>query len=133
MHSREPGTKRPRYLEREYETGSNWEAWFWSVPVELGRLQCTDVGDADTNVEAYAETHRALPEEVLYEGTRFRLSDSGIAQRNDASVTYHTYQAAGKTGRSVTLEGEPPENLTAVVTESVQASDFDVETDEAPQ
>lgn len=132
LHSLEPGTKRPRYLEREYETDSNWEAWFWSVPVHLDRLECTDVGDVDTNVGAYAETHRALPEEVIYEGTRFRLSDSGIAQRNNTSLTYHTYEASGDAGRSVTLEGEPPEDLSAVVTESVRASEFEVETDDVP-
>lgn len=132
LHSTGPGANRPRYLEREYETGSSWEAWLWSVPVDLEALSCADARNADLDVRRYGETHRALPDEIRYEEEAFRLSDSGIARRPDGSVTYHTYQdAAGEgSGRSITIEGEPPEDLSAVVTESVNPFNVEVETED---
>lgn len=132
LHATEPGVKRPRYLEREYEADSTWEAWFWSTPVVLEELR-TDGEGPETGVASYADAQGALPETIVYEDKQFRLNDSGTTRRNGASLSYHTYQESwtDDDGRSITIEGEPPEELSAVATETIEASEIEVEEQEA--
>ena len=125
LHSTEPGAKAPRYLEREYEDDSPYEAWFWSTPVSLSDLTCAEE-ESEPHVEAYVAAHEALPEMIIYEDERLRLNNSGTALRNDDTISYHTYQELWKEDGdlSVTIEGDPPEDLSAVVTERIHASDL---------
>lgn len=129
LHSREPGVKKPRYLEREYEADSSWEAWFWSIPVAVDALESAGEEGPPVGVAAYAEAQGALPETIVYEGDEFRLDDSGTTRRDGTPLPYHTYQESWRedAGRSITIEGSPGEEISAVVTEPVDASDIEVE------
>jgi hypothetical protein len=121
LHPTGPGAKEPRYLE--CEEGSNW---YWSEPVTLDALSCTGTDGFETDLAHYASAHETLPDQISYEGTQFRLQDSGTARRDGASLTYHTYEAEGA-GHFVTIEGDPPEEMEAVVSVSISTSDFEVE------
>jgi hypothetical protein len=131
LHATGPGVKKPRYLEREYEADSNWEAWFWSTPVVVDDIRTDDDGP-ETGLGPYAEAQGTLPDTITYENTQFRLNDSGTTRRNGALLSYHTYQESRKddVGRSITIEGEPPDELSVVVTNPLKASEIEVETEE---
>jgi hypothetical protein len=120
-HSTDPGAKEPRYLE--CEDGSNW---YWSEPVALEALSCTDTDGFETDVSHYASAHDTLPDRISYEGRQFQLQDSGTTQREKASLTYHTYEAEGA-DPFITIEGAPHEEMEAVVGTSISASAFEVE------
>lgn len=128
LHPTGPGGKTPRYLEREYELDSDWEEWFVSQPVNLDEIQCTTSEGEETTVGRYVATNETLPDAVTVEGVRYVLDDSGTTEREGTSLSYHTYEDDG--GRFVTFEGDPVEEITAVVGRPVRVSEFRPLTDE---
>ncbi len=120
----DPGTKTSRYLEHEYEMDDNWENWLISRPVESEPLRCTGPEGEEMTVQQYASTHGELPEAVTAEGTQYTLADSGTVRREGASVAYHNYRD-DQTG-FVTIEGEPPDALNAVIGESTSVSELSI-------
>lgn len=126
-----PGAKRPRYLEHEYETDSNWENWLISRPIESGDLRCTGPEGEEMTVQQYASTHGELPQAVTAGDTQYTLEDSGTVRREGASTTYHNYKDA-QTG-FVTIEGEPPDTLDAVIGESISVSELSIVGDDASE
>jgi hypothetical protein len=121
VQSDDVAVKTPRYLEREYEAHSDWEEWFWSTPIDAGELRCTDDEDTELAVSEYVSTAGDFPDRIKYEDTYFRLDDSGTTQRDGRSIRYRTYKEMWESGsRSITIEGDPSDELSAVVTESIQ-------------
>lgn len=119
LHPSGPGAKTPRYLE--CEEGSNW---YWSRPVDLEELQCTDTDGFETDVLHYASAHDELPEVITYDDETYGLENSGTAYREGAQIPYHTYE---KSGDFVTVEGSPSDTLSAVVGRPIRASELSVE------
>lgn len=128
LHPAGPGAKTPRYLE--LEEGDNW---FWSRPIETDGLRCSAPDGSELSVQQYASRHDALPNAVSYEGNRFKLEDSGTTYREETPLRYHLYEkvtaaeGAWSTDYSITLEGEPPDEISAVLTTATSASAFTVE------
>ncbi len=123
VQSDDVAVKKPRYLEREYEAHSDWEAWFWSTPIDLDEIHCSDADGVDVAVAEYVAAEGIFPDRIHFEDTNFRLDDSGTTQRDGRALRYHTYKEMWDSGsRSITIEGEPSDDLSAVVTESIQAN-----------
>lgn len=120
----DPGTKKPRYLEREYETGSNWENWLIARPVALDQIHCTDADGAETTVERYVSTRGDLPDTVMVDGTRYTLEGDGTARREGASIPYRNYE--DNDSGFVTIEGTPSDTLEAVAGDSISVADVTI-------
>lgn len=121
LHPVGPGAKTPRYLEREYEVDSDWEEWFVSRPIHLDEVLCTGSDGDEMSVARYAAANNSLPEAVTVEETEYDLDDSGTAEREGAALSYHTYEDDEE--HFVTIEGEPPEEVSAVVGRPVRVSE----------
>jgi hypothetical protein len=123
VQSDDVAVKKPRYLEREYESHSDWEAWFWSTPIDVDEVRCSDAEDNEVSLSEYIAAEDDFPDRIKYEDTYFRHDDSGTTQRDGRSIRYRTYKEMWESGsRSITIEGDPSDELSAVVTESVQAN-----------
>jgi len=131
VQSSDVSVKRPRYLEREYEAGSDWEAWFWSTPIDMDTLRCTDAQESEVPVADVMTAEDDVPDQIQYEDADFRLDDSGTTQRDGRSIRYHTYKERWESGsRSITIEGDPSDECSAVVTEEISSSQIAVKTEE---
>lgn len=114
LHPMGPGQKRPRYLEYEYESDSNWKNWLVSRPISLEELGCLNSEGVELRVSQYVAEYDALPNTVVVDGRMYTLEDSGQAKREGGeSFRYHTYEH--EKGRFVSIEGLPGEELEAVV------------------
>ena len=125
LHPTGPGGA-PRYLEYEYEEDGHWSNWAVSEPLDLDEIQ-VDEGAGDT-LAAYVAAEGTWPESITVDGRSYTLEDAGTGRRNGASFSYHNYKLMGV--GFVTVEGEAPEDLSAVKGQSTSPSAFTMEKDE---
>jgi hypothetical protein len=76
-------------------------------------------------VSEYVASDGTFPDRIHYENANFRLDDSGTTRREGRTIRYHTYKEMWESGsRSITIEGEPSDELDAVLTESISPGDI---------
>jgi hypothetical protein len=130
LHPAGPGGKTPRYLEYEYEEGTDWDNWVLSRPVDIDAVRAGRGEEGPgAPLPEHVAAHDGFPDEVIYDDRTYTREDAGTAQRDGTALAYHNYEAPS--GDFLTVEGEAPDELSAVVGTSIRLRDLSIPKDDA--